>query len=292
MAIIQSLKALNRRRLERRHQARQMPQPRVQLKSTNGSTMTLASKEVHLSGRSSRVFHYRPDSTGDLGVMRQIFESKDYDLHHWPQGQKIIDLFELLRLHGKTGLILDLGANIGASAVFFAERYEGVRIICVEPDPSNCDILELNLRNTDHALFRGAIASVSGSITLIDPGHGDWGFRTQALTPGQAVKAEVPADTVDNLLALWGKKCVPIVAKIDIEGAEADLFQGACDWIDLFPCIIIELHDWMLPGQGTSRNFLRQVASRDLDFVHRGENIFVFNTSLIHTLTDQCVSIS
>jgi hypothetical protein len=45
-------------------------------------------------------------------------------------------------------------------------------------------------------------------------------------------------------------------------------------WIDRFPLLVIELHDWLLPGQSTSRNFLREIALRDRDFVYRGENIF------------------
>lgn len=71
---------------------------------------------------------------------------------------------------------------------------------------------------------------------------------------------------------------------MDIEGGESGLFADACEWMDAFPCIIVELHDWMLPGMGTSRNFLKQVAARQLDFVHRGENIFLFNTELTKRL--------
>ena len=66
----------------------------------------------------------------------------------------------------------------------------------------------------------------------------------------------------------------PFLAKIDIEGAEADLFSRDTDWIDQFPLIIVELHDWLLPKQGTSRNFLRCIAARNRDFVYLGENIF------------------
>lgn len=287
MNIVQSLKAFNRKRLARRH-SRKPPAAPIELRSSSGRIIELASKEVHLSGKGSRIFHYRPDSAGDLGVMRQIFESKDYDLHHWPQGQQIIDLFELLRHAGKTSLILDLGANIGASAVFFRERYSGARLLCVEPDATNGDILQMNMQGDDHVLFRGAISSTRGKITLIDPGHGDWGFRTGPVHADRSLsKDEVPAETVNNLMAQWAADCVPMVAKIDIEGAEEDLFAGPCDWMDKFPCIIIELHDWMLPGQGTSRNFLKQVASRELDFVHRGENIFLFNTQLSLALTQQ-----
>ena len=35
--------------------------------------------------------------------------------------------------------------------------------------------------------------------------------------------------------------------KIDIEGGESELFEKNIEWIEKFPLIIIELHDWMLP---------------------------------------------
>ena len=51
--------------------------------------------------------------------------------------------------------------------------------------------------------------------------------------------------------------------------------------IDRFPVVIIELHDWMLPHSASRRPFLQWRASRDSDFVYRGENVFSFsNTSL------------
>jgi FkbM family methyltransferase len=39
--------------------------------------------------------------------------------------------------HGQTPLILDLGANIGASAVWFAVRYPAAHIVAFEPHPDN-----------------------------------------------------------------------------------------------------------------------------------------------------------
>ncbi|MFL6694040.1 MAG: FkbM family methyltransferase, partial [Ramlibacter sp.] len=68
--------------------------------------------------------------------------------------------------------------------------------------------------------------------------------------------------------------------KIDIEGFEANLFSANCEWIDLFPLLIIELHDWLLPRQGNSRAFLREIAQRDRDFVFRGENVFSISNTL------------
>lgn len=66
----------------------------------------------------------------------------------------------------------------------------------------------------------------------------------------------------------------PYIAKIDIEGGEEALFSCDTEWVDRFPLLIIELHDWLLPRSGSSRNFLSCVARRDRDFVYLGENVF------------------
>ena len=69
----------------------------------------------------------------------------------------------------------------------------------------------------------------------------------------------------------------PFIVKIDIEGGENDLFANSTSWIDDFPLLIIELHDWLFPMKGTSRNFLMAISKLDRDFVHHGENIFSIN---------------
>ena len=45
----------------------------------------------------------------------------------------------------KGDIVLDAGANIGASAIYFARRYPNARIFALEPEQENYDLL---LRNT------------------------------------------------------------------------------------------------------------------------------------------------
>ena len=66
----------------------------------------------------------------------------------------------------------------------------------------------------------------------------------------------------------------PFIIKIDIEGFEKNLFLENTDWIDKFALLIIELHDWMLPGAANSSSFLNAIAHLNRDFIYRGENIF------------------
>jgi hypothetical protein len=63
------------------------------------------------------------------------------------------------------------------------------------------------------------------------------------------------------------------IVKIDIEGFEADLFSANLDWLDLADVVIIEPHDWMLPGQGSSRTLQVAMAARPFEVLLSGENL-------------------
>ena len=63
------------------------------------------------------------------------------------------------------------------------------------------------------------------------------------------------------------------IAKIDIEGFEKDLFSSNLGWIDRAEMVIIEPHDWMLPGQQSSATFQRAMGSRDFELFISGENL-------------------
>ncbi len=210
----------------------------------------------------------------DLGVIKQIFQDKDYDITKFKQGERIKNIYKSLVDRSVKPLILDLGANIGASSVFFGMTYQKSKIVAVEPDKSNFDLLKKNTNHLDIDISLAAIDSEEGVCILSDPGEGEWGYRTIG---GSAKGVEVNKISLrDIAFNMLSKGYIPLICKIDIEGAEASLFQKNLEWIDLFPLIIIELHDWMLPKQQTSINFLKAMAGRNRDFVYKGENIFSF----------------
>jgi len=118
---------------------------------------------------------------------------------------------------------------------------------------------------------------------LHDPGRSDWGFTvSKENNPGGAGGYEVQTITMERILAdfpAWAY--APFICKIDIEGGEKYLFKKRTEWMEKYPLIIIELHDWILPGEANSKNFLKAIANYDFDFVNYGENIFCFNNALL-----------
>ena len=66
----------------------------------------------------------------------------------------------------------------------------------------------------------------------------------------------------------------PFILKVDIEGGEKGLFQGDPELLGRFPLIMLEPHDFCLPGQDVSAPFLRFHANAGRDFLFANENIF------------------
>jgi len=228
-------------------------------------------------------FHYRNDSIGDQGVIRQVFIDKDYDITQWPQGKSLVE-YHYSASRKQTSLIVDAGANIGASSVYFACIYPNSCIFTIEPEPNNFSLLTQNMGAMNYFGFNGAISNIDGELELFNPGLSDWGFRTKKVNTGSSIStSKVKCISPNTILQhSYAEKTSPLILKIDIEGAEEALFEGNTDWLDKFPLVIIELHDWMLPFSGSSKNFLKAIAQYEFDFLHKGENIFLFNRAILN----------
>jgi FkbM family methyltransferase len=221
---------------------------------------------IQLPGGKLQQFQHR-GSPADKGVVQQIFVSEDYSLNRFARGPEMVAQYERMA----NPLIIDLGANIGASVVYFGLHFPEAHITAIEPDKNNFTLLQSNIKGMNVDCRCVAIGSSPGYLTLIDPGQGEWAYRT--VKSGSGIK--VPVLAMDTLMK-EKRNYEPFICKIDIEGAEDDLFSKNVGWIDAFPVLIIELHDWLLPRAGSSRNFLRAITDRNRDFVYYGENIFSF----------------
>jgi len=179
---------------------------------------------------------------------------------------------------GKRPLIVDGGANIGASALWFATRFPGSHIVAIEPAPDNYSLLCENLRDFDVDARQVGLSASSGHAVLTDPGYGPWAYRTEPVLSG----GEISMITLASLLSsAASEQCAPFILKLDIEGSEAGMFDDTGNPARTFPIIIIEPHDWMLPGEGSSRSFFRFHAESGRDFLSRGENVFSIDLALI-----------
>lgn len=237
--------------------------------------MEYSTINLELPDNKSRKFYYRESSSGDAGAITQVFKNHDYDISHFTHHVKLL---QYASKHEKL-LIVDAGANIGTSAVYFAVNYPTAKVIAIEPEGENFKLMALNVHGMNVIPTLGALHHTFGKELFIsDPGIGDMSFRT-----GVTGKHSVLTTSVDYIL--WKQINageVPFICKIDIEGAEKEVFCDNYLWMRHFPLIIVELHDWMLPGKGTSQRFLKALGEFDFDVVMRGENCFCFNNDILY----------
>lgn len=172
-------------------------------------------------------------------------------------------------------LIIDCGANIGASSVYFKLVFPDAKIVAIEPEISNYQLLAENVKQFSIDVTNVAIGSQEGHMWLSNPGLSDWGFRV-----GDTGDYEVDVLTPNAVLEKYDR-CAPFIIKIDIEGSELNLFETATEWVAKFSLLIVELHDWMLPLEGNSKHLIRCIAEHNFDVVLAGENIFLFNIDLL-----------
>jgi len=176
--------------------------------------------------------------------------------------------YELALAHPPS-VIFDVGANIGLAAVWFASRFPNARVFALEPEPSNYALLCRNAAPYPGIVpIQAALWPESGTIGLVDPGTGHWGFRTVAEATGDSGVAAV---SIPDLLARYGIDRIDLL-KIDIEGAEREIFSTSAPWIACVGVIAAELHDHLAPG--ATHAFEAATAEFPVRW-RRGENHFV-----------------
>lgn len=181
-------------------------------------------------------------ATTDLSVMNQVLVEKHYDF----------------KLPFQPSTIIDAGANIGLSAVYLANKYPNAKILALEPEPSNFRCLLENVRNYPQIKpLNAALWKTDGFLQLTDPGEGNHGFRTQESTQSSGI-FKTQAYSIESLLKLMGWDSLDLL-KIDIEGAEKEVFENSDSWIHRVKSIMAEVHEELQPGaelaflEGTKR---------------------------------------
>jgi FkbM family methyltransferase len=231
------------------------------LAAENSSRSTREVSVTHPSVRHPFILRTR---SSDIDTYDQVIYGREYDMPGF----------------GNVSTIVDAGANIGLASVFFAHKFPNARIIALEPESSNFDLLSRNLRAYPNVTcLKKALWNQSGSITVFDPGDGHWGFRTDGdgepdETLGKAV-GKVDCISLPDLLDQFGIAKLDVL-KIDIEGSEKEVFDASANWIDRVDVIVAELHDRF--KRGCSRAFYNATAGFARE-VHKGENIYAFRNA-------------
>jgi FkbM family methyltransferase len=169
--------------------------------------------------------HLRANNGADAFVHSEVFENQYYRLP--------------LRFAPAT--ILDLGANIGLSAIYFARLYPHSRVACVEPVPENLNLLIRNLReNAVEADVIAAAIDAKDGVVAMEYDAADYGHKIAAVTPS-SVSLEVASVSVPSILHRLGWDRIGLL-KIDIEGHESVLLSQSCQWLADVDALCVEYH--------------------------------------------------
>jgi FkbM family methyltransferase len=217
-------------------------------------------KSIQLKGMSHPVFLRGGGS--DFEVFKQVYLYKFYNTE----------------FNFEPEVIFDCGANIGLTTVYLKSKYPNSKIIAVEPEPSNVEMLRMN---TQH--LKGVEIEAKGlwgrdCFLEIEKGNDGmaWSFRVKEIDTFK--EGAIPAISIPKLIEKYNLDKIDIL-KIDIEGSEENVFQeDPGSWISKVNVLIIELHDWQRPL--SSKPFFKIFTDYNFNYSHNGENIVatqVFN---------------
>lgn len=161
--------------------------------------------------------------------------------------------------------IIDAGANVGYSAIYFARNYPKATVIAIEPETSNYEMLVKNTHNYPNIVpVNAALWPRKEPVYLVDPKVDKWRIQCASTPNGPAIDT----CTINQIVHEYGARVIDIL-KIDIEGAEKELFRENTEWLGMVRRMFIEIH------AGCWKPVFDALAPHQYDCRRRGENILV-----------------
>jgi len=204
---------------------------------------------------------YLRGNTVDFDVFNGIFTKNEYSFNI---------------PHRSIEYIVDAGAFIGASTVFFKLRFPEAKIIAVEPEKTNYELLKKNTSSYDNIYnVNGGVWFIDADLEIKNYKVPKYAFQVQECTNNNLIK--IPGWSLESLLRQFHFPYIDLL-KIDIEGAEKILFNNKIiPVLRKTRLIIIELHDSISPG--SSKAFFETLKILDYDLSVSGESIIIHNKS-------------
>jgi FkbM family methyltransferase len=207
-------------------------------------------------------------SDSDLFVLSQIFGWQEYSIPP-DRLSTLRNVASDWQAAGITPLIIDAGANVGYSALYFASLFPGASVLAVEPDRASFDILARHAKaNPAIKAIHAALWSHDRGLELNSSNTGSWGSHV-------AEGTGTPSQRLDNLIASI-PRARPLIIKLDIEGAEREVVESAPDVFADAQCIVVEPHDFLNPRAACLSPLYKVAASRRFDTIINGENLVLF----------------
>lgn len=173
------------------------------------------------------------------------------DLLYRPHDHCIIDEVYARDAYGRESIpagatVIDAGAHIGIFTLMAARRVGASgRVLAFEPSPGSRKILERNVRRNGLSWVRispAALADAPGTLPFYaaDAAAGNPVGDTLSPVPGRD-PVHVPVLRLDDAFSEAGAAEVALL-KIDVEGAELRLLDGAARTLERTRRVVMEVH--------------------------------------------------
>jgi FkbM family methyltransferase len=197
------------------------------------------------------------NASTDINVFSQVIYDKEYELNY--------------RLN--PSVIVDCGANIGLASIYFKNRFPKAKIIAIEPERSNFEILKKNTeRYSNIYCINCGIWPHSTNLKISNRNCDNWGFRVEETESKE--ENSIEAISIDDIMKRFQLDHIDIL-KIDIEGSEQKVFESNVDkWLPFVKVIVIELHDGIV--KNCAKTFYKALEKYDYETKIRRESIVCF----------------
>lgn len=157
--------------------------------------------------------------------------------------------------------VVDLGANIGFTSVYYARRCGTRFVVAVEPSAENARLLRKNLAQND-------VAAVVLEVAVGD--HDGQAFFAESEESNLGRVAEsgisIPMLSMTTVLNALEKGRMVDMLKIDIEGGEDALFAGDLSWLERVRSLMVEFHTEMVDATP----IITKICAAGFDYVPPG----------------------
>jgi len=172
--------------------------------------------------------------SSDLGIMNQVFGNKEYG--------PVLELFnteESLR-------IVDAGANVGFSSLFFKTAFPNSKILCLEIDDANFLLLQRNISQNGFQNITTLKEALWKSNAFLEIKR-DFRDKSECsyYVEESSSNTSLTGHSLLHYLSIMNWQKIDLL-KIDIEGAERYLFETntlADQILDNTRVLVIEIHD-------------------------------------------------
>lgn len=196
--------------------------------------------------------------TSDAANVSTAFERRDINY--------LLRLVRKLINKGKKVLFLDIGADLGGYSVIVASyfRKDAVKVKSFEPVEASCFLIKENLalNNIEDKVELYPVALLNNKNDRAE-------IKLDSVTPGSSSMTSegenrtlfIKTDKLDNVIGGEIPDYDAIVFKIDVEGVEQEVLEGAKGVIDSGKDIYIMVEDFIKP------EIINYLGKNDFDFL-------------------------